>query len=155
MYWLSGGNAEMELSEIFANGSRKKGRKRVGRGIGSGHGKTCGRGHKGAGSRSGTKLRTAFEGGQTPTFRRVAKRGPGCALDDVALVSLSEIVLKFGPNSFVDVESIVLAGMARSRVPVKVVAGVGIDSMGIRISGCLMTRSVLDSLARVGGDVAG
>lgn len=50
-------------------------RKRVGRGIGSGHGKTSGRGHKGAGSRSGYKSRLTFEGGQMPLTRRIAKRG--------------------------------------------------------------------------------
>jgi len=50
-------------------------RKRIGRGIGSGHGKTSGRGHKGAGSRSGHKNRITFEGGQMPLVRRIAKRG--------------------------------------------------------------------------------
>jgi len=52
-----------------------KPRKRIGRGIGSGHGKTSGRGHKGAGSRSGYKSRLTFEGGQMPLLRRIAKRG--------------------------------------------------------------------------------
>ena len=52
-----------------------KPRKRIGRGIGSGHGKTSGRGHKGAGSRSGYKRRLTFEGGQMPLVRRIAKRG--------------------------------------------------------------------------------
>ena len=55
-----------------APGSRK-GRKRVGRGNGSGHGKTAGRGHKGYGSRSGAKDRARFEGGQTPIHRRMRK----------------------------------------------------------------------------------
>lgn len=50
-------------------------RKRIGRGVGSGHGKTSGRGHKGAGSRSGYKSRLTFEGGQMPLVRRIAKRG--------------------------------------------------------------------------------
>lgn len=56
-------------------GPMMKPRKRVGRGIGSGHGKTSGRGHKGAGSRSGHKNRITFEGGQMPLVRRIAKRG--------------------------------------------------------------------------------
>jgi len=50
-------------------------RKRIGRGVGSGHGKTSGRGHKGAGSRSGYSRALGFEGGQKPLMRRVAKRG--------------------------------------------------------------------------------
>ncbi len=57
------------------SGPKARARKRVGRGIGSGHGKTSGRGHKGAGSRSGHKNRITFEGGQMPLVRRIAKRG--------------------------------------------------------------------------------
>lgn len=145
----------MDLNEIFVVGSRKVCRKRVGRGIGSGHGKTCGRGHKGAGSRSGTKLRVAFEGGQTPVFRRVAKRGQGCSSKPVSLVQFSDIVLKFGSNAFVDAESIVSAGISKSRTSIKIVGGSGINSKGIRISGCLLTRSVVESLACVGCDLVG
>ena len=57
-----------------AEGSRKK-RKRVGRGIGSGHGKTSGRGHDGQNARSGGGVRLGFEGGQIPLFQRLPKRG--------------------------------------------------------------------------------
>lgn len=59
---------------ILSLGVRKV-RKRVGRGTGSGHGKTCGRGHKGAGSRAGARSVSLFEGGQMPLFRRLPKRG--------------------------------------------------------------------------------
>lgn len=65
----------MQINVVCAGLSGKKSRKRVGRGIGSGHGKTCGRGHKGAGSRSGTSRRALFAGGQMPIFRTVAKSG--------------------------------------------------------------------------------
>ena len=65
----------MELHELKpAVGSRKE-RNRVGRGIGSGNGKTSGRGHKGQNSRSGGGVRPGFEGGQNPLFRRLPKRG--------------------------------------------------------------------------------
>ena len=64
----------MMIHDLGLETPRKK-RKRVGRGIGSGHGKTSGRGHKGAGSRSGHSTRVGFEGGQMPLQRRVAKRG--------------------------------------------------------------------------------
>lgn len=57
------------------NTGKARARKRIGRGIGSGHGKTSGRGHKGAGSRSGYKRKLTFEGGQMPLVRRIAKRG--------------------------------------------------------------------------------
>ena len=65
----------MKINELSpAEGSRKK-RKRVGRGPGSGHGKTCCRGHKGQRSRSGGGVRPGFEGGQMPLHRRLPKRG--------------------------------------------------------------------------------
>lgn len=65
----------MKLHELQpAPGSRKE-RNRVGRGIGSGNGKTSGRGHKGQNARSGGGVRIGFEGGQTPLFRRLPKRG--------------------------------------------------------------------------------
>ena len=65
----------MKLHELKpAEGSRKE-RKRVGRGIGSGQGKTAGKGHKGQNARSGGGVRLGFEGGQTPLFRRLPKRG--------------------------------------------------------------------------------
>jgi len=63
----------MFLHELPASDNAK--RKRVGRGPGSGKGKTCGRGHKGAGARSGSKTKRGFEGGQTPLNRRLPKFG--------------------------------------------------------------------------------
>lgn len=63
------------LDRLTPNPGSRRPRKRVGRGIGSGHGKTCGRGQKGAGARSGSKSRPWFEGGQLPLVRRVPKRG--------------------------------------------------------------------------------
>ena len=61
--------------EITSIAGKHKSRRRVGRGSGSGHGKTCGRGHKGAGSRAGSRSVSLFEGGQMPLFRRLPKRG--------------------------------------------------------------------------------
>ena len=65
----------LELSNLKPSPGARKARKRVGRGVGSGSGKTSGRGHKGAGSRSGSKRRAWFEGGQMPLQRRVPKFG--------------------------------------------------------------------------------
>jgi len=61
--------------EITSIAGKHKSRRRVGRGGGSGHGKTCGRGHKGADSRAGSRAVSLFEGGQMPLFRRLPKRG--------------------------------------------------------------------------------
>ena len=65
----------MELHTLSPKPGSRKDRKRVGRGPGSGNGKTAGRGHKGAGSRSGYKQKRNFEGGQMPLLRRLPKRG--------------------------------------------------------------------------------
>ncbi len=61
--------------EITSVAGKKKARKRIGRGNGSGYGKTCGRGHKGSKSRAGAKKMSLYEGGQMPLFRRLPKRG--------------------------------------------------------------------------------
>src|SRR5262249_39578510 len=65
----------MELHSLQNSSRPAKRRKRVGRGMGSGLGKTCGRGHKGAGSRAGYKTRARYEGGQLPLYRKVPGRG--------------------------------------------------------------------------------
>ncbi len=65
----------MDLRELRPASGNKRSRKRVGRGMGSGNGKTSGRGHKGQGARSGGGVRPGFEGGQMPLTRRVPKRG--------------------------------------------------------------------------------
>lgn len=65
----------MNLDEILAAAGKHKPSRRVGRGIGSGHGKTSGRGHKGRNSRAGSGQRLAYEGGQNPTLMRIPKRG--------------------------------------------------------------------------------
>lgn len=65
----------MYLNNLSYNNGTKKKKKRLGRGIGSCYGKTCGKGHKGQKSRSGAKIRRGFEGGQTPLYRRLPKFG--------------------------------------------------------------------------------
>ena len=65
----------MKLEEVMQRAGKAKRRKRVGRGIGSGMGKTSGRGHKGYHSRSGSKRRLGYEGGQNPALARIPKRG--------------------------------------------------------------------------------
>ncbi len=65
----------MNLKDVHAAGTSLRHKKRVGRGTGSGHGKTCGRGHKGLKARQGSSVRPAAEGGQMPFVRRVPKRG--------------------------------------------------------------------------------
>src|SRR3954452_12083273 len=112
-----------------APGSRKD-RKRIGRGHGSGHGKTSGRGHKGYGSRAGAKDRHRFEGGQTPIHMRMRKlRGPNKKMSmpfepfrtHTQPVNLADLDARFDAGAEVTPETMKAAGLATRRdVPVKV-----------------------------------
>src|SRR6201999_3474677 len=82
----------MNLSNLRAPKKANKNRKRVGRGMGSGHGKTSTRGHKGQGSRSGSSLMRGFEGGQMPLHRRLPKRGfTNIFRTEYSIINLSRI----------------------------------------------------------------
>ena len=107
----------------------KKDRKRVGRGHGSGHGKTSGRGHKGYGSRAGAKDRARFEGGQNPIHMRMRKlRGPHMKKSmpfepfrtHNQPVNLSDLEARFEAGAEVTPESLRAAGLATRTDPVKV-----------------------------------
>jgi large subunit ribosomal protein L15 len=111
-------------------GSRSS-RKRVGRGEGSGYGKTSGRGHKGAGARSGNKRKTAYEGGQNPVHMRMRKlRGPHKKMSmpfekfrtHTQPVNLSDLDARFKANDELTPESLREAGLAKRRHPVKILA---------------------------------
>ena len=112
-------------------GSRKP-RRRVGRGHGSGHGKTSGRGHKGYGSRSGSKDRARFEGGQMPIQVRMRKlRGPNMKKSmpfepfrtHTQAVNLQDLEARFESGADVTIEALVAHGLGtRKNVPVKVLA---------------------------------
>src|SRR6187455_2351834 len=112
-----------------APGSRKS-RKRVGRGHGSGHGKTSGRGHKGYGSRAGAKDRARFEGGQNPIHMRMRKlRGPNKKMSmpfepfrtHTQPVNLEDLDARFDDGASVDLEALRAAGLGtRKNVPVKI-----------------------------------
>ena len=113
-----------------APGSRRP-RKRLGRGPGTGHGKTSGRGHKGAGARSGSKRKTAYEGGQNPIHMRMRKlRGPNKKMSmpfekfrtKTQPVNLSDLDSRFKANDEVTPESLREAGLAKRRDPVKILA---------------------------------
>jgi large subunit ribosomal protein L15 len=105
-------------------------RTRVGRGHGSGHGKTAGRGHKGYGSRAGAKDRARFEGGQNPIHMRMRKlRGPNKKMSmpfemfrtHTQHVNLDDLEARFPDGATVDLEALRAAGLAKKRdVPVKI-----------------------------------
>ena len=97
-----------------APGATKK-RKRIGRGPGSGHGKTSGKGHKGLKARSGGGARPGFEGGQMPLYRRLPKRGflPYGGKTEFAIVNVGELSSRFAAGSVVDPDTLVTNGLIR------------------------------------------
>jgi large subunit ribosomal protein L15 len=108
----------------------KRDRKRVGRGHGSGHGKTSGRGHKGYNSRAGAKSRARFEGGQNPIHMRMRKlRGPNKKMSmpfepfrtHTQHVNLDDLEARFDDGASVGLEELRVAGLAKARdIPVKI-----------------------------------
>lgn len=113
----------MMIHEITEKVGRHKARKRIGRGHGSGHGKTSGRGHKGAGSRAGYTRRAYFEGGQMSFVRRIPKRGFSNAAfrRHYHIVNLKMLEERFEDGADVTAEVLASAGLIRdTKLPLKV-----------------------------------
>ena len=106
----------MNLADVMAKVKKRPTRKRCGRGPGSGLGKTSGRGHKGAASRSGWRRRYGYDGGQTSLIRRLPKRGFSNALFKVRfdLVNLGAIENNFSAGDTVNLEALVSRGLVTS-----------------------------------------
>lgn len=112
----------LTLGNLSPKAGSTKQIKRLGRGPGSGHGKTAGRGHKGFKSRSGSGVKPGFEGGQMPLQRRLPKKGfNNIFRKEYALVSLSQLE-SFEPNTVVTVEALVEAGIVKKNALVKILA---------------------------------
>ena len=132
-----------------ADGSRGK-RKRVGRGHGSGHGKTSGRGHKGQKSRSGASIPAWFEGGQMPLYRRVPKRGfKSLNKREFQIVNLSSIAKTDGAE--IGPEELKAVGLISSlRKPVKIL-GVGAPGRAVTVRAHAFSASAREKLEAEGG----
>lgn len=112
----------LKLNNLSPCEGARKDRKRVGRGPGSGHGKTAAKGHKGARARSGYSLRAGFEGGQMPLHRRLPKRGFNNIFKKAyVIVSLDELE-RFEVGSRIDTQTLVDAGIIKSKSLVKILA---------------------------------
>ncbi|MFN3976144.1 MAG: 50S ribosomal protein L15 [Aquificaceae bacterium] len=142
----------MKLHELAPNEGATKERKRVGRGIGSGHGKTCGKGHKGQKSRSGDRrLPSWFEGGQTPLHKRIPKRGFR-PLDKVeyAVVNLKTLERYFEVGEEVNPEKLLEKGLVKKGMPVKVL-GDGELTKALRVKAHAFSQSAKEKIQAVGG----
>lgn len=112
----------LKLNTLSPCEGARKNRKRVGRGPGSGHGKTATKGHKGARARSGYSLRAGFEGGQMPLHRRLPKRGfTNTFKKEYVIVTLDDLNT-FDNGSTVDSKALIEAGIARHDCLIKILA---------------------------------
>lgn len=127
--------------------------KRVGRGIGSGHGKTATRGYKGQKSRSGTSIRPGFEGGQMPLYRRLPKRGfTNIFRKEYSVVNLKNLA-SFEPGAQVDPEALKAAGIVRNLRDGLKVLGVGELSHALRVRAHKFSKSAAEKIQKAGGTV--
>ncbi|MDO5028543.1 MAG: 50S ribosomal protein L15 [Bacillota bacterium] len=136
-----------------AEGGGVKSKKRLGRGIGSGLGKTSGRGHDGQKARSGGGVRPGFEGGQMPLFRRLPKRG----FKNINTKKYAEINLdrlnKFESGAVVDLEALVEAGIVKSRDAVDGLRVLGNGELNhpLTVKATYFTKSAQEKIEAAGG----
>jgi large subunit ribosomal protein L15 len=124
--------------------------KRVGRGIGSGLGKTCGRGHKGQKSRAGGFHKVGFEGGQMPLYRRLPKRGFK-SMSVQAEVRLSDLAVLAGAD--IDRIALVRAGLVSAQADKIKVIGTGEITVAVNLRGIKATESAKAAILAAGGSV--
>ena len=143
----------MSLSNLKPAKGSVRNSKRIGRGNATGQGRTAGKGHKGYQSRSGTKCRFHFEGGQTPLMRRLPKRGFSNYgfRKEVQIVNLEKI-------SILDIEKVnpeilVEKGIIKNaNVPVKIL-GTGTIDKPVQVTAHMFSKSAVEKLEKAGGEV--
>jgi large subunit ribosomal protein L15 len=144
----------MKIEDVNRGVHKFKKRKRLGRGPGSGQGKTAGRGHKGAGSRAGWSNPAVFQGGTMPLVRRVPKRGftNPWALD-VAAVNLRDLEAVFEKGAEVTPEAIKEKGVLTGRYDVLKILGEGELTKALTISAHRFSKSATEKIEKAGGKV--
>ena len=140
----------MNLSSIKVPEGKTHSRKRVGRGMGSGHGKTSTRGHKGQGSRSGTRTKRGFEGGQMPFQRRVPKRGfTNIFRKEYAIINLERIA-EIGEDN-INPEMLLKGGFISSLRDGLKVLGDGELKRAVTVSAHKFSESAKEKIEKAGG----
>ncbi len=145
----------MILDDVHRGISKRRRRKRVGRGPGSGHGKTAGRGHKGYGSRAGASRRRGFQGGQMPLFRRMAKRGFNnkAFADVVEIINVGTLEERFEKGDTVDLASLRSRGLAKGRFDQLKVLGQGEITKSLTVVADKFSKSAVEKIEAAGGSV--
>lgn len=144
----------MKLHELQPAAGSKKTRTRVGRGLGSGLGKTSGRGQKGQNSRSGGGVRSGFEGGQMPLYRRLPKRG----FNNVFAKQYAEVNVeqlnRFEDGATVDPVALIEAGILKNvRDGIRILGNGSLESKNLTVIANGFTKSAEEKITAAGGKV--
>jgi large subunit ribosomal protein L15 len=150
---------EIGLHSLRPKPGSRQAPKRVGRGAGSGKGKTAGRGHKGAGARSGSKRKPGYEGGQNPIHMRTRKlRGPHKKMSmpferfrtHTQPVNVSDLEQRFDAGAEIDPDALRAAGLAKRRHPVKIL-GRGELGKKLTVRAHAFSASAREKIEKAGG----
>ena len=142
----------MKLHTMYAAEGATKTRKRVGRGTGSGLGKTSGKGHKGQNARSGGGVRPGFEGGQIPLFRRLPKRGFSNAMfkTTYAVLNLSDLN-KFEENTTITPELLKEMGILKNQLNGVKILGNGTLEKKLTVQANQFSKKAKEEIEKLGG----
>ena len=143
----------MEMHDLGPAYGSKTTRRRIGRGIGSGLGKTAGKGHKGKKARTGGKIRRGFEGGQTPLYRRIPKRGfNNIFATEYAIVNVSDLE-KFEDGTVVNMELLMNEGIIRKPLAGLKVLGNGSLTKKLTVEAKKVSNSAREKIEACGGKI--
>jgi large subunit ribosomal protein L15 len=143
----------MNLSDVNRGVHTARPRKRLGRGIGSGQGKTAGRGHKGQGSRNGVSFSPIFQGGTMPLVRRIPKRGFNNRwAKSVVVVNLGELNETFESGAEVTPESLAAANLVKGSYDQLKILGDGEITKKLKISAHRFSKTAAEKIAKAGGE---
>jgi len=144
----------MNLTSLNSNPGARKASKRVGRGTGSGHGKTSTRGHKGQNARSGGGTRPGFEGGQMPYIRRIPKRGfKNISKKEYAIVNLYVLEEKFNSGEVVDVQTLISKGILKDLKDGVKILGEGDLTKELTVRAHKFSKTAEEKIKAAGGKV--
>lgn len=143
----------MKLNELsYTEGARRE-RKRLGRGQGSGQGKTAGKGHKGQNARSGGGVPIGFEGGQTPLFRRIPKRGfTNINRVDYAVINVEELN-RFEDGTHITVDTLKAAGLIKQMLDGVKILGNGELTKSLTVTAHKFSKTAVAAIEKAGGKV--
>ncbi len=143
----------LTLSNLSPNPGSTKQRKRLGRGQGTGHGKTAGRGQKGYKSRSGSSIRPGFEGGQMPLHRRLPKRGfTNIFKTQYAVVNVQDLE-QFDNESVIDLQSLVDNGLVAKKYSLVKILGTGEISKKLTLKVNKISKTARTKIEAAGGTI--